>query len=93
MFIFLVAFFILKVEDAAETAYCYENVDIRSFVIFVWQCSENRELWEKVKLLEHQLATVPSGTSLMLTDQCQFGEHIDELKRKIQSQVTITSLF
>ncbi|ESW03769.1 hypothetical protein PHAVU_011G040700 [Phaseolus vulgaris] len=50
------------------------------------KCSENRELWEKVKLLEHQLATVPSGTSLMLTDQCQFGEHIDELKRKIQSQ-------
>ncbi|XP_027910732.1 kinesin-like protein KIN-7D, mitochondrial isoform X2 [Vigna unguiculata] len=50
------------------------------------KCSENRELQEKVKLLEQQLARVPSGTSLMLADQCTFGEHIDELKRKIQSQ-------
>ncbi|KAG4385143.1 hypothetical protein GLYMA_12G038600v4 [Glycine max] len=50
------------------------------------KCSENRELQEKVKLLEQQLATVTGGTSLMLTDQCPSGEHIDELKRKIQSQ-------
>jgi len=60
-------------------------------LLFCWQCSENRELQEKVKLLEQQLARVPSGTSLMLADQCTFGEHIDELKRKIQSQVTIIS--
>ncbi|XP_017433243.1 kinesin-like protein KIN-7D, mitochondrial isoform X2 [Vigna angularis] len=50
------------------------------------KCSENRELQEKVKLLEQQLATVPIGTSLVIADQCTFGEHIDELKRKIQSQ-------
>ncbi|XP_004507492.1 kinesin-like protein KIN-7D, mitochondrial isoform X2 [Cicer arietinum] len=50
------------------------------------KCSENRELQEKVKLLEQQLAIVTSGTSLGLTDQCASGEHIDELKRKIQSQ-------
>ncbi|CAJ1933603.1 unnamed protein product [Sphenostylis stenocarpa] len=49
------------------------------------KCSENRELLEKVKLLEQQLAMVTS-TSLMLADQCPSGEHIDELKRKIQSQ-------
>ncbi|TKY67605.1 Kinesin-related protein 11 [Spatholobus suberectus] len=49
------------------------------------KCSENRELQEKVKLLEQHLATV-GGTSLVLTDQCPSGEHIDELKRKIQSQ-------
>ncbi|RZB79447.1 kinesin-like protein KIN-7D, mitochondrial isoform X3 [Glycine soja] len=50
------------------------------------KCSENRELQEKVKLLEQQLATITGGTSLMFTDQCPSGEHIDELKRKIQSQ-------
>ncbi|CAL0304256.1 unnamed protein product [Lupinus luteus] len=47
------------------------------------KCSENSELHEKVKLLEQQLATVSSGTSFVLDDH---GEHIDELKRKIQSQ-------
>lgn len=50
------------------------------------KCSENRELQEKVKLLEQQLATDTGGTSLVLADKCASGEHIDELKRKIQSQ-------
>ncbi|XP_027354730.1 kinesin-like protein KIN-7D, mitochondrial [Abrus precatorius] len=50
------------------------------------KCSENRELQEKVKLLEQHLATVTVGTSLVLVDQCPSGENIDELKRKIQSQ-------
>ncbi|KEH30458.1 kinesin-like protein KIN-7D, mitochondrial isoform X2 [Medicago truncatula] len=50
------------------------------------KCSENRELQEKVKLLEQQLATDTGGTSLLLADECASGEHIDELKRKIQSQ-------
>ncbi|KAJ1440955.1 P-loop containing nucleoside triphosphate hydrolase [Sesbania bispinosa] len=51
------------------------------------KCSENRELQEKVKLLEQQLAAVSSGgTSLVLTDRCPSGEDIDELKRKMQSQ-------
>lgn len=52
-----------------------------------FQCSENRELQEKVKLLEQQLAIDTTGTSLVLADECVSGEHIDELKRKIQSQV------
>ncbi|XP_057436737.1 kinesin-like protein KIN-7D, mitochondrial isoform X1 [Lotus japonicus] len=50
------------------------------------KCSENRELQEKVKLLEQQLAAVTSGTSLLSTSQCASDEHIDELKKKIQSQ-------
>ncbi|KAI5388440.1 kinesin-like protein KIN-7D, mitochondrial [Lathyrus oleraceus] len=50
------------------------------------KCSENRELQEKVKLLEQQLAIDTTGTSLVLADECVSGEHIDELKRKIQSQ-------
>ncbi|CAJ1973042.1 unnamed protein product [Sphenostylis stenocarpa] len=50
------------------------------------KCSENQELQEKVKQLERQLATVPSGTFLMSSEQCASGEHADELKKKIQSQ-------
>ncbi|KAK7264249.1 hypothetical protein RJT34_31855 [Clitoria ternatea] len=50
------------------------------------KCSENVELQEKVKLLERRMATVASGTLSVLPDQCLSGEHIDELKRKIQSQ-------
>ncbi|OIW08734.1 hypothetical protein TanjilG_03410 [Lupinus angustifolius] len=50
------------------------------------KCSENRELHEKVKLLEQQIATVSSGTSFLVDDRHHYGEHIDELKRKIQSQ-------
>ncbi|KAK7339058.1 hypothetical protein VNO77_19701 [Canavalia gladiata] len=48
--------------------------------------SKNKELQEKVILLEQQLATVNEGTSVELTDQCASGEHFDELKRKIQFQ-------
>lgn len=73
-------------EDASNTLLTLSM--LRLSLIFFFQCSENRELQEKVKLLEQQLATVPSGTSLVLTDQCASGEHMDELKRKIQSQVT-----
>ncbi|XP_027353849.1 kinesin-like protein KIN-7D, mitochondrial [Abrus precatorius] len=50
------------------------------------KCSENRELQEKVKQLEQQLATVSSGTLLVSSDQSASGEHIDGLKKKIQSQ-------
>ncbi|CAJ2679355.1 unnamed protein product [Trifolium pratense] len=50
------------------------------------KCSENRELQEKVKLLEQQLATDSRGTSLLPADECVSGEHIDELKRKIKYQ-------
>ncbi|XP_014501420.1 kinesin-like protein KIN-7D, mitochondrial [Vigna radiata var. radiata] len=50
------------------------------------KCSENRELQEKVKQLEQQLATATSGTLLTSSEQCASGEHADELKKKIQSQ-------
>ncbi|XP_047152984.1 kinesin-like protein KIN-7D, mitochondrial [Vigna umbellata] len=50
------------------------------------KCSENRELQEKVKQLEQQLATATSGTLLTSSEQCSSGEHADELKKKIQSQ-------
>ncbi|AES74241.2 putative plus-end-directed kinesin ATPase transcription factor C2H2 family [Medicago truncatula] len=49
------------------------------------KCSENRELQEKLKQLEQQLTASSSGTSLS-SEQCASGEHINELKKKIQSQ-------
>jgi hypothetical protein len=81
-------FFILKVEDAVITT-CYILTPSLTF----FQCSEIRELQEKVKLLEQQLATDSRCTSLLPADECVSGEHIDELKRKIKYQVIETLLF
>ncbi|KAL3012606.1 hypothetical protein AAZX31_06G008600 [Glycine max] len=50
------------------------------------KCSENRELQEKVKQLEQQLAAINSGTLSVSSEQCASGENIDDLKKKIQSQ-------
>ncbi|KAK4258579.1 hypothetical protein QN277_005015 [Acacia crassicarpa] len=50
------------------------------------KCSENNELEEKVKLLEQQLAAAAIGGSPVSSEQFVSGEHIDELKKKIQSQ-------
>lgn len=55
--------------------------------LFCWQCSENQELLEKVKQLEHQLEAVSSGSTLVSSEQLLSGENIDELKKKIQFQV------
>lgn len=44
------------------------------------QCSENQELQERIKALEQQ----PS----LSTGQHVSGEYVEELKKKIQSQVT-----
>jgi len=45
-------------------------------------------LQEKVKQLEQQLAAINSGTLSVSSEQCASGENIDDLKKKIQSQVT-----
>ncbi|XP_057725410.1 kinesin-like protein KIN-7D, mitochondrial [Arachis stenosperma] len=47
------------------------------------KCNENKDLQEKVKVLEQQLAAVASGTS---SERPISRGHIDELKKKIQSQ-------
>ncbi|KAK2392876.1 kinesin protein KIN-7D, mitochondrial [Trifolium repens] len=49
------------------------------------KCSENRELQQKLIQLEQQLAASSSGTSLS-SEKFASGEHINELKKKIQSQ-------
>jgi centromeric protein E len=43
-------------------------------------------LQQKLKQLEQQLAASSSGTSLS-SEKFASGEHINELKKKIQSQV------
>ncbi|KAI4297650.1 hypothetical protein L6164_037532 [Bauhinia variegata] len=47
--------------------------------------AENKELQDKVKLLEQQLAVATSGSSLVSSEQIASGE-IEDLKKKIQSQ-------
>ncbi|KAK6916622.1 Kinesin motor domain [Dillenia turbinata] len=47
---------------------------------------ENKELQEKVDLLQQQLASVIGDKSSMLSEQGESEEHVDELQRKIQSQ-------
>ncbi|GMY05704.1 kinesin-like protein KIN-7D, mitochondrial isoform X1 [Fagus crenata] len=48
------------------------------------KCSENKELHEKVNILEQRLASVDKLS--MSSEQCVSDEYIDELRRKIQSQ-------
>ncbi|XP_042509490.1 kinesin-like protein KIN-7D, mitochondrial [Macadamia integrifolia] len=50
------------------------------------KCSENKELQEKVLLLQQQLASVMGDKSSLCSEQCISEEYINELKRKIQSQ-------
>nr|POF06708.1 kinesin-like protein kin-7d, mitochondrial [Quercus suber] len=48
------------------------------------KCSENKELHEKVNILEQRLSSVDKSS--MSSEQCISDDYIDELKRKIQSQ-------
>lgn len=58
--------------------------------IFVcWQCAENKELQEKVELLEHQLASVTSNKSPTSSEHCLPEKYIEEFKKKIQSQARL----
>ncbi|MED6179696.1 Kinesin-like protein KIN-7D, mitochondrial [Stylosanthes scabra] len=50
------------------------------------KCNENKDLQEKVKLLEQQLAAVASVTSMVSSERPISGGRIDELKKKIQFQ-------
>ncbi|XP_042501458.1 kinesin-like protein KIN-7D, mitochondrial isoform X1 [Macadamia integrifolia] len=50
------------------------------------KCSENKELQEKVELLQQQLASVIGDKSSLSSEQCISEEYKEELKRKIQSQ-------
>jgi len=54
------------------------------------QCTENKELHEKVNLLEQRLNAVSSEkSSPSCSNKAVSGEYADELKKKIQSQVNL----
>lgn len=53
------------------------------------QCSENKELQEKLNLLEQRLASVTSDKSSGSSEHGVSDEYVDELRRKVQSQVII----
>ncbi|XP_043708686.1 kinesin-like protein KIN-7D, mitochondrial [Telopea speciosissima] len=50
------------------------------------KCSENKELQEKVQLLQQQLASVMCDKSSLSSEQCISEDYINELNRKIQSK-------
>ncbi|PIA57112.1 hypothetical protein AQUCO_00600086v1 [Aquilegia coerulea] len=50
------------------------------------KCSENKELEEKVLILQQQLASVMGDKSESISEQGGYEDYINELKRKIQSQ-------
>lgn len=50
------------------------------------KCSENKELQEKVNILEQRLVSVTGDKSSISSEQSVSEEYIDELKKKIQNQ-------
>ncbi|KAE8008578.1 hypothetical protein FH972_005076 [Carpinus fangiana] len=50
------------------------------------KCSENKELQEKVNILEQRLISVTGDKSSISSEQSVSEEYIDELKKKIQTQ-------
>lgn len=60
----------------------------------LWQCSENKELQEKVHTLEQQLASFSGDKMSHTPEHAVSEEYVDELRKKIQSQViTALSMF
>ena len=54
---------------------------------YYWQCSENKELQEKVTLLEQRLASFSVDKAPLNSEHNAAGEYVDELKKKVQCQV------
>lgn len=63
-----------------------------SFLFGQRQILENKEFQDKVNLLQQQLASVTGDKSTFSSEQCISEEYVDELRKKVQSQV-ITMIF
>ncbi|KAF2301914.1 hypothetical protein GH714_030372 [Hevea brasiliensis] len=50
------------------------------------KCSQNKELQEKVKILEKQLASFSGDKTSLASEHAVSEEYVDELKKKVQSQ-------
>ncbi|KAF9676069.1 hypothetical protein SADUNF_Sadunf09G0100100 [Salix dunnii] len=53
---------------------------------YYWQCSENKELQEKVTLLEQRVASISVDKAPLNSEHNAAGEYVDELKKKVQYQ-------
>lgn len=65
----------------------HSSVHVRPLFFFYYQCAENKELEEKIILLEHQLASVSGDNKPSPSENCIPDECADELRKKAQSQV------
>lgn len=52
------------------------------------KCTENKDLQEKVNMIEQHLASLTGDKSSISLEQCVSEEYVDALKKKIQSQET-----
>ncbi|XP_011037184.1 PREDICTED: kinesin-related protein 4-like isoform X3 [Populus euphratica] len=50
------------------------------------KCSENKEMQEKLTLLEHRLASLSGDKASINSEHNMSEEYVDELKKKVQSQ-------
>lgn len=57
------------------------------FIINCWQYLENKELQEKVFLLQQQLNSVMGNKPQLPADQLVSEEYVEELRKKTQCQV------
>lgn len=62
-----------------------KNINICEFVYL--QCAENKDLQEKVNILEQRLASAGGDKLSPSSKQCMSEEYAEELKKKVQSQV------
>lgn len=53
----------------------------------IYQYAENKELQDKILLLEQQLASLSDGKKTPVSGMCVSDECADELRKKVQSQV------
>ncbi|KAL7206801.1 hypothetical protein ACSBR2_019498 [Camellia fascicularis] len=61
------------------------ELEVSTPVYFPYNCAENKELQEKINLLDQQLASGSGGKSSS-SEQCISEEYVDELRKKIKSQ-------
>lgn len=61
--------------------------------LWCFQCLENKELQEKICRVEQQLAAFKAEQANPSSERCVSDEYIDELRRKIQSQVILRAFY
>ncbi|KAG5547840.1 hypothetical protein RHGRI_013503 [Rhododendron griersonianum] len=70
---------------SADNRILQEQLQNKYYCLCCHQCAENKELQEKICILQQQLAST-SGDQSSLSGQYTSEEYVEELRRKIQSQ-------